>query len=614
LPALTGEVLGSVDETERFLADFRRTLTELQADAHQRSLAEGAHARGLQVYAEALEDHRPQLGDDLAMRRYADVPMGAMWTLPPGGAPRATFVADLQGAASVAHVWGQRLVGAESFSAFGFPWAFSPRDLKPTADAMLALGVNRFFIHSSAHQPSSVKPPGLALSTLLGQYFNRNDTWAPMAGAWVSYLARSAFLMQQGQRVTDIAYFVGEDAPVTALFGEQPVADLPPGHAFDFIGPDALSKALRVERGQLVSVGGGRWRVLYLGGSSQRMSVAALRRVLALLRAGARVVGPAPDSSPSLSDSASAFSRLREQIWGGCTAGGAAVKVGAGRLWCHKDLAGALRAEQVETDGVLEGAEGAEGGQLQVVHRALKHGGAIYFVHNPETRPVQGWLQLRHSGFEPEWWHAEDGLREPASFRRTATHLEIDTRLPAQGSAFIVLQKRSTAIQRQVETPRLQPVREIAGPWQLQFQAGRGAPDEITLPSLLPWNEHTDPGVRYFSGIASYRTEFTAPALSGAGWLELGEVAEVAEVTLNGTPLGTAWLQPYRLPTGAALKAGRNVLEVKVANLWVNRLIGDAQPGAERIAFTSVPTYRPDAPLRRSGLLGPVRLLESARP
>jgi hypothetical protein len=618
LPALTGEVIGSAGETDRFLYDFRRTLAELHAHVHQRTLAEGARARGLQVQAEALEDHRPQLGDDLEMRRHADIPMGAMWTLLPGVPPRPTYEADLRGAASVAHVWGRPLVGAESFSTFGHPWAHAPRHLKATADRMLALGVNRFYIHSSAHQPSGMAPPGLALSTLLGQYFNRHDTWADMAGAWVDYLSRSAYLMQQGRPQADVAVFIGEEAPVTALYGDRPFDDVPAGHAWDFVNAEALSTALRVENGALVNDAGSRWPLLLLAGSSQKMTVATMQRLHALLRGGARVVGPAPEASPSLADRDADFLAWRRRIWGGCAATAAAatvVPVGHGRLWCGADrtraLIHALGSLGLAADGVMDGVA------LHTLRRELPGGGAVVFVSNPEERPVQGQLRLRHRGFEPEWWHAEDGRIEPAGYRRIGDELVVDARLPAHGAAFIVLRRPGAAVQRHVPEVSWRETASLQGPWQLQFAPGRGAPESLQLDSLSSWSENALPGVRHFSGIATYRLNFEAAGTLPAAartWLDLGEVAEIAEVSLNGHSLGTLWHPPFRVDVTGALRPGSNLLEVRVANVWANRLIGDAQPGAERVAYTSAPTYRADAPLRPSGLLGPVRLLEANIP
>ena len=157
----------------------------------------------------------------------------------------------------------------------------------------------------------------------------------------------------------------------------------------------------------------------------------------------------------------------------------------------------------------------------------------------------------------------------------------------------------------------------LDGPWTVRFQEGRGAPASVSLAALAPLNENADAGIRYFSGIATYTRDFSAPRGWKPGqplWLDLGEAREVAEVVVNGQPAGFAWHAPYRVNIGAAARRGRNTLEVRVANLWVNRLVGDAQPGAQKITWTALPTYRADAPLRKSGLIGPVSLLGEARP
>ena len=160
---------------------------------------------------------------------------------------------------------------------------------------------------------------------------------------------------------------------------------------------------------------------------------------------------------------------------------------------------------------------------------------------------------------------------------------------------------------------RLEPVSlaKLDGPWTVAFQPGRGAPASAALPSLAPLNEHADPGIKYFSGEATYTKDFITPRGWKHGqplWLDLGEAREVAEVSVNGTVAGSAWHAPFRVDIAAVTRAGRNRLSVSVANLWVNRLIGDAQKDAKKITCTAMPTYQPDAPLRPSGLIGPVTL------
>ena len=145
----------------------------------------------------------------MAMRRHADIPMAAMWTHARDKGPKPTYLADIRGAASVAHIYGQNLVAAESMTASMNPWNYGPADLKRVIDLEFVHGVNRPVVHTSVHQPVDDKVPGLSLF-IFGQYFNRHETWAEMAKPWVDYMARNALMLQQGRNVADVAYFHGE--------------------------------------------------------------------------------------------------------------------------------------------------------------------------------------------------------------------------------------------------------------------------------------------------------------------------------------------------------------------------------------------------------------------
>src|SRR3954454_11177290 len=315
LPAVAGLVVGDAGRTDRFLFDFRRTIADLLAGEYYGTLGAEAHRRGLVYYAEALEDRRPHLGDDLAMRGHADVPMGAMWLFDAGtGEPALTYLADLKGAYSVAHVHGKPFTGAESMTAFHRPWSYTPRRLKHIADLELALGVTRFCIHTSPHQPTQVPPPGIGLAPFLGQAFIRTEPWADLSGPWIDYLARCSWLLNQGISAVDVAVFVGEEAPLTALYGEQPDRTVPPGFDFDYVALDGLERRFRVDDGDLVA-GETRYRLLYLGGSSERMTVRELRCLSALVAAGATVVGPRPVGSPSLADDDREHAELCDRLW-----------------------------------------------------------------------------------------------------------------------------------------------------------------------------------------------------------------------------------------------------------------------------------------------------------
>ncbi len=244
LPALTGVVIKSTADTDRFLWDFRRTLGQLLAENHYGEIADDLHRHGMSYYSEALEYHRPSLGDDMEMRSKADVPMGAMWTWAGDPGPDVDYLSDLRGAASIAHIYGQNLAGAESMTSRGPAWSFAPNNLKKVADLEFALGVNRFEIHESTHQPVPDLAPGLTLGPY-GLWFNRNDTWAEEAKPWIDYLARCSYMLQQGHYSADVAYFYGEEGPLTAVFGWKGIEDAPDGYGFDFVNSDVILHELR---------------------------------------------------------------------------------------------------------------------------------------------------------------------------------------------------------------------------------------------------------------------------------------------------------------------------------------------------------------------------------
>ena len=598
LPALTGAVIGTRARSDAFLYDYRRTLADLMATEHYATVARVAHRNGLTVYGEALEDGRPALGNDIALRRYTDVPMAAMWTYARDGAPRPTLVGDIRGAASVAHLYGQNLVAAESFTSGMAPWAFAPADLKHVADLEFAHGVNRPVIHTSVHQPVDDKVPGLSLA-IFGQYFNRHESWSEMARPWVDYLARSSYLLQQGRNVADVAYFFGEEAPLTALYARAPLADVPVEYAYDFVDSDALLGQLRVEGGALVSPSGARYRVLYLGGSSKRMTLAVLRRVAEIADAGVAVVGDAPTGSPGLADDSTAYAAIVARLWGP-----------QGRITRGRDVGGALSRAGVLPDFTY--AKAADDSELLFAHRTTPEGD-IYFVSNRRDRPERTEARFRVTGKRPELWHADTGRVEPASYRTEGGQTIVPLDLAAGEAVFVMFRRSTTAPAITVGKRVEREIARVDGPWKVTFQPGRGAPSRVKLPTLAPLDTHADPRVRYFSGIATYSADMTLRARPTPGatvMLDLGRVGDLAEVRVNGAVVGTAWHAPYRIDIAGQVREGRNRIEVRVANLWVNRLIGDAKPGATKVTFTSMPTYLSSAPLRPSGLIGPVRLIE----
>ena len=609
MPVLTGQVVESAEASDRFLWDFRETLGDLVVENHYAQIAESLHRRGLGLYSESHESGRAFIGDGMSVKRRATVPMGAMWTQPPGlKKEQFGYDADIRESASVAHIYGQNLVAAESMTASSGAWAWSPEYLKPTADQEMAMGLNRFVIHTSVHQPLIDKAPGLSLGPF-GQWFTRNETWAEQAAPWIRYLARSSFLLQQGRFVADVAYYYGEDSNVTALFAQK-APNVPVGYNFDFINADTLITALSVGDGAITTPGGMRYRVLALDPNAQHMSLPVLRRLAELASAGAIIIGDRPLDTPSLADDTREFSRRVSELWG--ERDGKHV-FGKGAVYSGQPLGTVLLSMGIAPDVQVEPRSGTD---LAFVHRRIANGD-LYYVDNRQNRHEQVEVSFRIDGKAPELWHADTGSREPASYRRVGGRTLVPLSLDGYDTVFVVFRDATSVPQRRLPVPVETQLLTIADSWQLTFQAGRGAPEAARPTALVSWSDADEKGIKFFSGTATYTTTLQAqPKWFAAGarlWLDLGKVMNVAEVAVNGKNLGVAWKAPFRVDMTSALKPGANQLQVKVTNLWVNRLIGDQQPDAkQKYTFTTQAFYRADAPLLPSGLLGPVRVLKAS--
>jgi hypothetical protein len=200
LPVLTGRVVESAESSDRFLWDFRKTIGDLTTEYHYDQITASLHERGMGRYTESHESGRAFIGDGMEVKRNAEIPMSALWTPETSSDEPPGYSGDIRESASVAHIYGQNLVAAESLTAYGGSrgaWSWSPETLKPTADTELAMGLNRFVLHTSVHQPVSDKVPGLSLGPF-GQWFTRHETWAELAKPWTTYLARSSYMLQQG--------------------------------------------------------------------------------------------------------------------------------------------------------------------------------------------------------------------------------------------------------------------------------------------------------------------------------------------------------------------------------------------------------------------------------
>jgi hypothetical protein len=620
LPVLAGYVVGSSATSDRFLWDFRRTIADLVEDNHYGVIENYCLGQGLKgVYAEAPGVEEPTTADGLACKGRVAIPMGEFvlepWRLPGG---RETNRADLKEAASAAHIYGKPLAGAEAFTTTETdPWAQGPFDLKPYADWAFSLGINRFVIHTSAHQPftDAAHKPGITLGSA-GQNYNRNNTWAEQAVAFNDYLSRCSYLLQQGRFVADVLYYYGEDAPVVVPYWKAVEPHLPPGYADDWVNTEVLLQA-SVEDGSIVLPSGMRYRVLVVPDDVNRLTWPVVRKIRDLVTEGAIVLATHPGHSPSLADGLAeddSIRRVDANVWGPY----------GGYLRHHQDIG------HVYGKGIMYNGVGLEmvlqqrgigpdfvhsdpdvGDTIVWIHRRTDRA-EIYFVANQQARAVELTGMFRVVGREAELWDPATGAMQPASYKINTTETVVPLHLGPRGSAFVVFRKKVDSRKRVIPVRKETLFTTIGGPWQLRFPAGWGAPASLWLNNLVSWTRGKDSGMRYFSGTGVYTTMFNIQPhwLRGGQqiWIDLGSVKEVAEVFVNSKSLGIVWKPPFRVDITDALKPGANVLWVKVTNLWPNRLIGDEQPGAKKYCFSLIKPFTKDSPFLKSGLLGPVRV------
>lgn len=592
VPVLTGRVVGSIEESEKFLWDFRKTIGEMIAENHYDVIGEELAKRGMKRYTESHEGGRVYLADGMDVKRNADVPMSAMWTpgsFGGGNSEEVRSKGDIRESASVANIYGMPYVAAESMTSIQNAFSWHPEKLKRTSDMELASGLNRYVIHTSVHQPLDDKMPGFSLGPF-GQYFTRQETWAEQAHAWISYLARGSYMLQQGKNVADILYLYGENDNITRI-SQQSLPPIPKGHEFDFVNATILSDAISADNGKLVSKGGTSYEMLMLDPGTARMTMSTLQRLKELADAGVKIKGAKPLGSPSLADDAAAFSALSDQVWSRSNVG---ENVSLGLV----------------TDVEVTGTDH----EILFRHRAAgdTH---IYWLNNRSADPTEARVGFRVEGKKPELWHPVTGKVSDLGYTIENGKTWIELPFESWDAFFVVF--IDDASQNSVSVPRsnYEEVLTVQRPWNVEFQKDRGAPASAEYTELKSWTEHSDEGIRHFSGTATYKSSFALSGLESEAeyWIDLGDVKNLAEVTINGQNVGVSWKTPYKLELGEALKNGENTIEIAVTNTWVNRLIGDAtKPEEDRVTFTAMPFYSGNESLLPSGLLGEVKVMKKS--
>jgi hypothetical protein len=615
VPVMTGRIVGSVDQSDRFLWDLRRLVADRIAEDYVGGLRDLCHEHGLKMWLENY-GHWGFPGEFLVYGGDCDEIGGEFWANGNFLDERDTSYLgryELRDASSAANIYGKPVTWAEAFTG-GPAFISSPCDLKARGDWAFCQGINQFVFHVYIHQPTDEKLPGINAG--FGTEFNRNNTWFEQSKAWIDYLRRCSVLLQTGKHVADVAYFISEDAP-KMVGPQQPT--LPLGFDFDFINADVIKHRLAVKDGRLVLPDGMSYRLLALP-QSATMRPELLKKIRELVKAGATVVGAPPSRSPSLENFPRCDEQVRQlavEIWGAekLAASGEHV-LGKGRVIWGKSLTDVFAERQTPPD--FECRDASSDAKLLFTHRHSADAD-IYFVSNQKERTEQVNCVFRVVGRKPELWDAVTGERRALpQWSETNGQTIVPLIFAPNQSWFVVFRELGRPVASSAQNfSEASPVVALTNSWQVSFDPKWGGPEYVEFAQLTDWTTNADEGIKFYSGTAVYRTKFdlSASALSAAKekiFLDLGKVCDVATVRLNGKELGTLWTPPWSVDISAAAKVGSNSLEIAVVNPWNNRLVGDANlPAERRLTSLSASTVKPGAPLQSAGLLGPV-MVQSA--
>lgn len=636
LPVMAGIPMVSAEKSEQILRDVRQTQAELIKDVFYGTFVKNAHAIGCQVSSESVAP--TMMSDGMSQFDVVDHPMGEFWL----NSPTHDKPNDLLDAISGAHIYGKNLVWAEGFTQLRNTWDDTPARLKSLLDLHFAHGLNKMVFHVFVHNPFTDRKPGMTLDGM-GLYFQRDQTWWKPAKAWMDYIQRCQRLLQLGRPVTDIAVFGGLELPSRSLLPDRLVPSLPGifgaarveserlrllnvgvpvtespvgvshtatiplaenwvnplrGYSYDTFNPDVLFRLAQAEKG----------RIKLPGGASYAIMVVPMAHPMA------------PDS---LSPYADLETRLRDVL--------NTFKEENVPLLVPSYIANDLNVKTLipwnQADfsllGIPRDLEIMENGteaydNVAFSHRATDHLD-IYFISNQRNSVRSLDLSFRVSGRIPEKYDPLDGrisdmLQWKADGKRTSLSLKME---PHQ-ALFIVFEKPmvDSALTRSERPIRTLDCPGLQTPWTVQFDTAFGGPAlPVVFPELSSWSMQTPTSIRYYSGTAVYKGQFTLyePIEKANTYqLHLGKVAELAEVYLNGRSCGTAWTEPFSVDVSNALLHGQNLLEIRVTNTWANRLEGDALlPEAQRVTWTDGKYRKKTRDLLDAGLLGPLKLTVS---
>jgi hypothetical protein len=599
--------------------DYWRTVSEIANDNYVRTVAEWCRRHNVTLQAESYGS--PPV--DMTSFQHVDHPMGESydWKM---------FVAS-RWASSAAHQYGKRVTSAEAYTWLRYPrYVSTLQDIKLGSDLHFLCGINKLVAHGYAYSPPAAGIPGWGYYASV--MLNDNNTFWPYFPLLSDYVRRVSYALSLGRPRVDVALYLPEDdvmadqrigrglnlymttkyrlgdgKPVpefglpAAYQSESPVIKtiLTNGFSLDGFDRSILQDKLDTSRGRL-EVGDVAYRIVVLP-NLRGVTLPILERLAAFCRAGGTVIATRrlPDVAYGVMNREANHARLRALVSEIFGEGDAPRRHQCGKgegIYVADDtqeLARVLATLRPEIR--LEPADP----DLYFLHRGEGERD-VYFVVNTSDRPKRVRPAFRDAHGRARLWDPMDG-----AIRNPGTGTQLDLELEPYGSALVVFDPAAgPAPRRETWRESGEPV-AVAGPWTVTFGTTRSRID-----ALESWTRVADR--RYYSGRGDYRTEIEIPSGPRHWRLDLGEVREIADVKINGKPAGVRWKLPYTLDVTSLIKPGRNVIEVGVTNLLINRVLGEPTPdysALKPLRFPE-PTEKKSIPEPLpSGLLGPVRLI-----
>lgn len=652
LPVMAGVPMQSADVSEKVLGDIRQTVAELLVDNFYGTMAKLAHEKGCEFTAESVAP--TMVSDGMLHYSKADIPMGEFWFR----SPTHDKPNDMLDAISGGHIYGKNIIQAEAFTELRLLWDEHPAMLKTMADRNFALGINRLVFHVNVHNPWPDRKPGMTLDGI-GVFFQRDQTWWKPGKAWFNYLQRCQALLQLGHPVIDLAIFTGEETPRRAILPDRLVGTLPGifgaervkqeagrlankgepiansitdashsanmalpenwmdplrGYAYDSFNRDALLRLATVKNGRIELPGGASYAMLVIPGAHPMSpdpgltSPEVVKKLQQLVNDGATIlINDKPLNANGMTGDQQ-VKQAGEALWAS-----AKDKTTRGKVLTGPYQEDTFDKIGISRDVIIKDPAGNYADGIAWTHRSAP-GFDIYFISNQQEQQRTIELSLRTTKGPPELWDAlscKNVLANDWKIIKSRTVLSLQ--VAANGSVFVILQKNNSLPKEahHHKTETITPLQTGKPHWEVSFDPKFDGPaTPVVFDKLDSWTERPEEGIKYYSGTAIYKHTFISKSVVAETWLDLGRVANMAQVYVNGIDCGVAWTYPYRVNITRAIKPGINKLSIEVTNTWANRLMGEhAKPEKDRITWTNAPYRLEGKALLPAGLLGPVKLV-----